>query len=109
MELAEGNIAVVTGAASGIGLALAERFARVGLDVVLADVDEDGLAGAAEVIRAHGVDTLVAPTDVSVEASVRALAGPPWTGSVPSTSFAITPAWQRRPTLGSGRCRPGSG
>jgi NAD(P)-dependent dehydrogenase (short-subunit alcohol dehydrogenase family) len=36
MELTAGKVAVVTGAASGIGLALAERFARAGLDVVLA-------------------------------------------------------------------------
>jgi len=74
MDLAEGKTAVVTGAASGIGLALAERFAGAGLNVVLADVDEDGLAGAAEIIGAYRVDTLVVPTDVSVEASVQALA-----------------------------------
>ncbi len=47
MELAPGKIAVVTGAAGGIGLALAERFAWSGMHVVLADVDEEGLAGAA--------------------------------------------------------------
>ena len=41
MELTRGQVAVVTGGGSGIGLALAERFARAGLDVVLADV-EDG-------------------------------------------------------------------
>jgi len=74
MELTAGKIAVVTGAASGIGLAMADRFARNGLHVVLADVDEDGLAGAAEVVGAHGVETLVVATDVSVEASVQALA-----------------------------------
>jgi NAD(P)-dependent dehydrogenase (short-subunit alcohol dehydrogenase family) len=74
MELAAGKVAVVTGAASGIGLAMADRFARSGLHVVLADVDEDGLAGAAEVVGAHGVDTLVVATDVSVESSVQALA-----------------------------------
>ena len=74
MELTAGRIAVVTGAASGIGLAMAERFARAGLHLVLADVDEDALAGAAEVVGAHGVEVLVVPTDVSVEASVQALA-----------------------------------
>jgi NAD(P)-dependent dehydrogenase (short-subunit alcohol dehydrogenase family) len=74
VELGAGKIAVVTGAASGIGLALAERFATAGLHVVLADIDEEGLAGAAEVIGAHGVETLVVPTDVSVESSVHALA-----------------------------------
>ena len=74
MELTPGKVAVVTGAASGIGLALAERFARAGMSVVLADVDELGLTRAAGVVGAHGVDTLVVPTDVSVEASVQALA-----------------------------------
>jgi NAD(P)-dependent dehydrogenase (short-subunit alcohol dehydrogenase family) len=43
MELTGGKVAVVTGAASGIGLALAERFARAGLDVVLADVEQPAL------------------------------------------------------------------
>ena len=42
MQLEAGKVAVVTGAASGIGLALAERFATAGMHVVLADVDEAG-------------------------------------------------------------------
>jgi NAD(P)-dependent dehydrogenase (short-subunit alcohol dehydrogenase family) len=74
MELTAGKIAVVTSAAGGIGLALAERFATAGMHVVLADVDEEGLADAAAVVGARGVETLVVPTDVSVEASVQALA-----------------------------------
>jgi NAD(P)-dependent dehydrogenase (short-subunit alcohol dehydrogenase family) len=74
MKLDPGKVAVVTGAASGIGLALADRFAKSGMHVVLADVDEEGLATAAEQIRARGVDTLTARTDVSDEASVSALA-----------------------------------
>ncbi len=74
MELAPGKIAVVTGAAGGIGLALAERFAGAGMHVALSDVDEDGLAAAADRVRSYGVEALVVPTDVSVEASVQALA-----------------------------------
>lgn len=54
MQLQRGKVAVVTGAASGIGLALAERWARSGLNVVLADVDEPGLAVAAARIEAAG-------------------------------------------------------
>ena len=74
MQLEAGKVAVVTGAASGIGFALAERFATSGMHVVLADVDEAGLAAAAERIGARGVDTLTVRTDVSDEASVQALA-----------------------------------
>ena len=74
MKLEAGKVAVVTGAASGIGFALAERFATAGMNVVLADVDEAGLAAAAERIGARGVDTITVRTDVSDEASVQALA-----------------------------------
>jgi NAD(P)-dependent dehydrogenase (short-subunit alcohol dehydrogenase family) len=74
MELAAGRIAVVTGAASGIGLALSERFATAGMHVVMADVDESSLAAATQRVQAKGVHALGVPTDVSDEAAVRALA-----------------------------------
>ncbi len=74
MELTAGKVAVVTGAASGIGLALAERFARAGLDVVLADVERTALEAAEQKIARLGVRTLAVPTDVSDDASVEALA-----------------------------------
>jgi NAD(P)-dependent dehydrogenase (short-subunit alcohol dehydrogenase family) len=74
MELTAGKVAVVTGAASGIGLALAERFARAGLNVVLADVEQTALEAAEQKIARLGVQTLAVPTDVSDEASVQALA-----------------------------------
>jgi NAD(P)-dependent dehydrogenase (short-subunit alcohol dehydrogenase family) len=74
MELTEGKVAVVTGAAGGIGLALAERFAASGLHVVLADVDATALTAAAAQVRERGVETLEIVCDVSDEASVGALA-----------------------------------
>jgi NAD(P)-dependent dehydrogenase (short-subunit alcohol dehydrogenase family) len=74
MELSQGKVAVVTGAASGIGFALAERFARAGLHVVLADIEPDALDAAQQKIQAHGVKTLAVRTDVSAEAAVHALA-----------------------------------
>ena len=74
MELTAGKVAVVTGAASGIGLALAERFARAGLDVVLADVELPALHSAEQKVAGLGAKTLAVPTDVSDEAAVNALA-----------------------------------
>jgi NAD(P)-dependent dehydrogenase (short-subunit alcohol dehydrogenase family) len=74
MELSKGQVAVVTGGASGIGLALADRLARAGLHLVLADVQEDALAAAAEEVGSRGVEVLTVPTDVSKEADVQALA-----------------------------------
>lgn len=74
MQLTQGQVAVVTGAGSGIGLALAERFARAGLSVVLADIDADALAAAAERVGAHGRGVLTCVTDVADAGAVAALA-----------------------------------
>ena len=67
MELA-GKVAVVTGAANGIGKACAARFAAEGAKVVVADLDGDATKQAADEIGALGV-----ATDVSVEADIRHL------------------------------------
>ncbi len=74
MELTAGKVAVVTGAASGIGLAMAERFASAGLAVVLADIEQGALEAASQRIGSLGVDTLAVTTDVSDAASVQSLA-----------------------------------
>jgi NAD(P)-dependent dehydrogenase (short-subunit alcohol dehydrogenase family) len=68
------RVAVVTGAASGIGYALAERFADEGMRVVLADVEDQALARASESLRARGATTLAVRTDVSQARDVEALA-----------------------------------
>ena len=60
--LQAGRVAVITGGASGIGLAAARRFAGLGMKVVLADVDGATLAEAAAGL---GRDALAVPTDVS--------------------------------------------
>ena len=65
---------MVTGAASGIGYALAERFATAGMHVVAADVEPEALDAAVERLGAHGTQVLAVPTDVSDEAQVQALA-----------------------------------
>jgi NAD(P)-dependent dehydrogenase (short-subunit alcohol dehydrogenase family) len=65
MELEAGKVAVVTGAGSGIGYALAERLARAGCSMVLADVQVDALEHAAATIHELGVESLAIRTDVS--------------------------------------------
>jgi NAD(P)-dependent dehydrogenase (short-subunit alcohol dehydrogenase family) len=70
----EGRTAVVTGAASGIGLGLATRFAEAGMKVVMADIEKDPLDVAAEVLRSRGTEVLTVPTDVSDGEQVDALA-----------------------------------
>jgi NAD(P)-dependent dehydrogenase (short-subunit alcohol dehydrogenase family) len=59
------RVAVVTGAASGIGRALADRFAAEAMKVVLADVEEEALRLAEAEFREKGVDVLGVRTDVS--------------------------------------------
>ncbi len=73
--LAAGRVAVVTGAASGIGLAAATRFAGLGLKVCLADLSAEALARAAAQIgeQTGARDVLTVPTDVSRPESVQAL------------------------------------
>jgi NAD(P)-dependent dehydrogenase (short-subunit alcohol dehydrogenase family) len=72
-ELA-GKTAVVTGAASGIGLGLARKAAREGMNVVLADVEAGALGKAEFEVSALGATVLAAPTDVSKADAVEALA-----------------------------------
>jgi len=69
-----GKVAVVTGAASGIGRALADRFAAAGMKVVLADVERDALERARAEIAAGGATALAVQTDVSRADAVEALA-----------------------------------
>jgi NAD(P)-dependent dehydrogenase (short-subunit alcohol dehydrogenase family) len=47
MDELTGRVAVVTGGASGIGLAMAERFAAEGMDLAIADIEQDALDAAA--------------------------------------------------------------
>jgi NAD(P)-dependent dehydrogenase (short-subunit alcohol dehydrogenase family) len=68
------RVAVVTGAASGIGRAMAERFAAEGMKVVVADIERGALAKTEEEFRAKGATVLAVPTDVSKADDVEALA-----------------------------------
>ncbi len=73
MEQLQGKVAVITGAASGIGRAVATRAAAEGMKVVLADIEENALKEAADELAATGADVIAAVTDVSDVASVREL------------------------------------
>jgi NAD(P)-dependent dehydrogenase (short-subunit alcohol dehydrogenase family) len=68
------RVAVVTGAASGIGRAMAGRFAAEGMRVVLADIEQAALDRAAGQLRDDGAAVLAVRTDVSRAEDVQALA-----------------------------------
>jgi NAD(P)-dependent dehydrogenase (short-subunit alcohol dehydrogenase family) len=70
MESLQGKTAVVTGAGSGMGRAFAERFARAGMKVVLADVEAPKLDEAVDAIRATGAEAIGVITDVTDGAAV---------------------------------------
>lgn len=65
MKVFKGKTVVITGAASGIGRAIAERCARAEMKIVLADIEEAPLLALAEELRAKGADILAVRTDVS--------------------------------------------
>ena len=65
MRVIRGKKALVTGAGSGIGRAIAVRLAREGADVCLVEIDEESLAEVADEVRRMGVEALPIPCDVS--------------------------------------------
>jgi hypothetical protein len=96
------KVAVVTGAASGIGLALATRFAAERMKVVLADVEAAPLARVTDDLCAAGATVLaVPPTSATPPRSTR-WPGAPSRPSAPSTSSATTRA-SRAPGAPRGR------
>ena len=68
------KVAVITGAASGIGRGIADRCVQEGMKVVLADIEEPALAQAESEMKAAGADVLAVLTDVSKASEVEALA-----------------------------------
>jgi NAD(P)-dependent dehydrogenase (short-subunit alcohol dehydrogenase family) len=104
MKELEGRVAVVTGAASGIGKGMATRFAAAGMKVMLADVEAPALAATTDQLRASGATVASAVCDVSKPESVEALARAAWdafgavhvlcnNAGVASTS-AGSPTWE---------------
>jgi len=69
-----GKVAAVTGAASGIGRALAEKCVQEGMRIVLADIEEQALVQVSHELKAMGAEVLAIRTDVSKAEQVEALA-----------------------------------
>ena len=74
MQKLQDKVAVITGAASGIGFSFAQRFAAAGMKLVLADVEEAALAAAERLLADSGVEVLSVLTDVAIEDQVHRLA-----------------------------------
>jgi NAD(P)-dependent dehydrogenase (short-subunit alcohol dehydrogenase family) len=70
-----GRVALVTGAARGIGFAIAERLSRAGASVVIADVDEEGAAAAVERLGEGGGKAVAAVADVTSPDEVGVMVG----------------------------------
>lgn len=73
MKIMDGKVALVTGAASGLGLAAAKAFAEAGASVALADWDEKAVQLAADELAAAGHQTLAIVCDVSDDKQVAAM------------------------------------
>lgn len=74
MQELTGKVAVITGGAGGIGLAMARRFAAEGMRVVLADIDEVSLRSAEANLAEGGAEVLAVVCDTSLEGDLYALA-----------------------------------
>ncbi len=73
METVDGKVAVVTGAASGIGRAMADRFAAAGMKVVMADIELAALEAAVGEVTATGAEAVAVRTDVAQASEIEAL------------------------------------
>ena len=70
-----GRVAIVTGAARGIGFAIADRLSQAGVRVVVADVDEEGAVAAVKRLREGGAEAVEAVADVTKPDEVEAMVG----------------------------------
>ena len=74
MQDFEGKVAVITGGASGLGLAMAQRFGAAGMKVVIGDIETGALADAEASLEAAGVEVIGRRTDVAQSGDLEALA-----------------------------------
>jgi NAD(P)-dependent dehydrogenase (short-subunit alcohol dehydrogenase family) len=73
MSTLRGKVAIVTGAASGIGAGIAERLAQEGARTLIADIDLAGAQAQAAQLVADGLDAFATQVDLADEASIRAM------------------------------------
>jgi len=71
MKQLEGKVALITGAASGIGLEIAEEFAQEGAKVVIVDLQEEAAKRSAETLREKGFDAFAVAGDVTSEEAIK--------------------------------------
>jgi 3-hydroxybutyrate dehydrogenase len=102
-----GKVAVVTGACSGIGRAIAELYAQEGAAVGIVDLDSGKIDGIARELERHGVKTAAAEADVADEVAIKAALQGSSTRSGRSISLSTTPAWTQ--LAKSRACRPTCG
>lgn len=74
MKVESGQVAVITGGASGIGFGLAEEFGERGLKIVISDVRGEAATQAAESLKQRGIECIAVTTDVADPSQVDALA-----------------------------------
>ncbi len=117
----QGGVAVVTGAASGVGRVAANRFAQAGLSVVLADLDGLALDEAIEEVRAQakgGAEVFGVSTDVTKQEDIHALADKAFAAgpvavlmnnagiSLPTNTWSEWENWQKNIRRQFARCSP---
>ena len=112
MKDLRGRTAVITGAASGIGLGIAHALGDAGMDLVVSDIEPDPLDDAAKELSAYGTRILAVPTNVADRAAVAALADDAYgeMGRVDvlcsNAGVGVFPRSRRRPRpTGTGSCR----
>lgn len=105
-----GQVALVTGASSGMGLATAQAFAAAGAAVVLADINEEALQTATDGLRAGGHQVLASPATCPTRHRSRPWSTRPWQPSADSTWRSTTLASRpRRPTPPKSPLKPSTG
>ena len=73
MQDLRGKVAVITGGASGIGLAMARRFGQEGVKLMIADIQEDAIERSLSQLRSEGFEAVGCRTDVAKFQDVEAL------------------------------------